>query len=117
TSAMRGRDNRMVTDRELVSELRDLINGEVSAEPATLRRYSRDTSLFEVRPRVVVFPKSATDIEKLVLYSASNPEERLSLTARSGGTDMTGGDLSESIVVDVHRHLTKLGTVRNGEIE
>lgn len=106
-----------MTDQELYRELGELIEGDVAADEGTLAAYSRDTSIFEVRPRVVVFPKHQGDIEKLVLYCSSQPEEKLSLTVRSGGTDMSGGPLSESIVVDVHRYLTRLGSVHGEEIE
>lgn len=106
-----------MTDQELYQELAELIEGDVAADAKTLTAYSRDTSIFEVRPRVVVFPKHQGDIEKLVLYCSSQPEEKLSLTVRSGGTDMSGGPLSESIVVDVHRYLTRLGSVQGDLIE
>jgi FAD/FMN-containing dehydrogenase len=59
----------------------------------------------------VVFPKNNEDIKKLVKFVAENKILRqaqdkpaLSLTARSAGTDMTGGPLTESIVLDFTKH-------------
>jgi FAD/FMN-containing dehydrogenase len=106
-----------VTDQELRDALAGCIEGEVSTHPATLTRYSSDASLFTVRPRVVVYPKNTSDIEKLVRYVAGHPGEKLSLTVRSGGTDMSGGPLSDSIVVDVQRYLNGTGAIKDGEIE
>lgn len=88
--------------------------GDVSDRARVLDAASRDTSLFEVRPSLVVSPKNAADLGILVRHATA---ERLagrpvSLTARSGGSDMTGGPLTESIVVDFTRyfnHIKKIG--------
>ena len=82
--------------------------------PATLLKYSTDASLFFIKPALVVFPKNVEDIKKLVSFvSQEKKKERdVSLTARSAGTDMTGGPLSESIVVEFTKyfnHLLELG--------
>ncbi|MBI4050153.1 MAG: FAD-binding oxidoreductase [Candidatus Doudnabacteria bacterium] len=88
--------------------------GDVSDSPRALDLASRDTSLFEVRPALVVYPKDAADLKILVKHAAAERRAGagVSLTARSGGSDMTGGPLTESIVVDFTRyfnHLKKIG--------
>lgn len=88
-----------------IEEIGKIIKGEVAADADTLSKYSHDASLFEVRPKAVVFPKDSEDIKNLVKFAADNPP--LSLTARSGGTDMTGGPLTESVVLDFTKHFTK----------
>lgn len=84
------------------SNITNLISGAVLTDDPTLTKNSRDASIFEVRPSAVVVPKNVDDLKKLVKFvtdnKTSNPE--LSLTARSGGTDMSGGPLNESIIVD-----------------
>lgn len=97
------RDNRGVK----VTEIQALIKGEAVSDPETLEHYSHDTSLFEVKPSVVIYPKDADDLATLVGYAAKHPGE-LTLTPRSGGTDMTGGPLTEGAVVDVGRHMDRL---------
>jgi FAD/FMN-containing dehydrogenase len=89
---------------DLVKELRQLIRGEVEDSEEVLSRCSRDWSLFRVKPRVVVFPKDEKDVESLVSFVSAKHEERLSLTCRSGGSDMTGGPLSDSIVLDMQKY-------------
>src|SRR3989344_6014519 len=89
-------------------ELKAILKGEVDDSPALLQEYSRDASLFEVRPRAVVFPKDTEDVKALVKFVKEHPKESLSLTCRSGGTDMTGGPLTESIVVDMQRHFNNI---------
>ena len=92
----------------LKEELQSILKGEVADNEATLARYSRDASLFEVKPRLVVFPQDVQDIKNLVSFVSQHPEERLSLTCRGGGSDMTGGPLSESIVLDMTRYFNRI---------
>ena len=99
---------------KLGEEIALFFKGEVFEDEATLETYSRDASLFKVRPKLVVFPKDSEDLEKLVTYindkKLSDPS--LSLTIRAAGSDMTGGPLNESIVVDVSKHINQIGEVR-----
>ncbi|MDA1337434.1 MAG: FAD-binding oxidoreductase [bacterium] len=97
----------------LKEELTAILKGEVENAPETLAAYSKDASLFEVRPRLVVFPKDTEDVKSLVLFVKNHPEEKLSLTCRSGGTDMTGGPLTESIVVDMARYFNNIFEIKN----
>lgn len=95
---------------DIADDLRNVIKGEVQQDESTIEEYSKDASLFKIKPLVVVFPKDVEDISALVKFVAERKKNdpTLSLTVRSGGTDMTGGPLSESIIVDINRHFTKL---------
>lgn len=99
---------------DLKTELTTLDAGDVLSDDETLEKYSRDASLFVVRPTIIVAPKNSSDIQKLVKFVTENKKENLSLTPRSGGTDMTGGPLTESIVVDINQHLNKIKEVGEG---
>ena len=87
--------------------------GEIDDAPATLDLYSHDASMFELRPKLVVKPKDAKDVERLVKLvaakKASNPH--LSLTARSAGTCMSGGAINDSVIVDFLAHFKKIEKV------
>jgi len=100
---------------DIVDDLKDVIKGEIQSDEKTLEEYSKDASLFKVKPLVIVFPKDVEDVSALVKFVAQRKKDdpTLSLTVRSGGTDMTGGPLSESIIVDVNRHLTKFREINN----
>lgn len=89
----------------LKNNLQRIIQGEVLDDPETLAKYSKDASIFEIKPQVVIFPKGVGDIKSAVKYASEN---NLSITSRSGGTDMTGGAIGESIVLDVSKYLNKL---------
>ncbi len=84
--------------------------GELDDSPATIESYSHDASLFEVKPKLVVFPKDAQDVEMLVRIVSENKHKipGLSLTARSAGTDMAGGAINDSIIVDFRKHFTEI---------
>src|SRR3989344_6376671 len=98
-------------------EIQKLFRGEVLDDEGTLRAYSHDASLFEVRPRLVVYPKNSQDLQSLVKWvnecrhSVSTSLETrsvykdLSITVRAAGSDMSGGPLNESIVADVTKHM------------
>jgi len=87
--------------------------GDIDDAPATLDAYSHDASMFELRPKLVVAPKDAKDVETLVtLVAEQKPHQPgLSVTARSAGTDMSGGAINESIIVDFQRYFTKIEAV------
>ena len=92
----------------LKEELKTILKGEVEDSPDILQEYSRDASLFELKPLLVVFPKDTEDVKHLVRFVKEHAEENLSLTVRSGGTDMTGGPLTKSIVVDMARYFNRI---------
>ena len=93
-----------------LEKLASSIDGEIKTDDAALQAASRDTSIFSITPKAVVYPQSSQDIQILVRFANEHPQEKISLTARSGGTDMSGGPLNESIIVDVS-HLNHVITV------
>ena len=100
-----------ISAMSLADDLRKVVRGAVDDAPVTLDKNSRDASLFRVVPKVIVRPADAADICALVNYVTAEKQKKgggLSLTARSAGTDMSGGPLNDSIIVDMAAHLNKL---------
>ena len=91
-------------------EILKFFKGEVEDGEETLKHYSRDASIFDIRPMVVVFPKDSEDVKNLVKWVSENKEKKpeLSITCRCAGTDMSGGSIGESIIMDFTRHMNKL---------
>ncbi|MDB5175951.1 MAG: Oxidoreductase [Candidatus Saccharibacteria bacterium] len=87
--------------------------GELDDTPASRDFYSHDASLFEIKPQLIVFPKDSNDVQILVAHTAKHKKAiaDLSLTARSAGTDMAGGAVNDSVIVDFSKHLNVIGTV------
>ncbi|MGI0133955.1 MAG: FAD-binding oxidoreductase, partial [Candidatus Micrarchaeaceae archaeon] len=93
--------------------------GEVDDALATRDVYSHDASMFEIRPELVVFPKDSADVQTLVRlvhkHKAAMPG--LSVTARSAGTDMAGGAINDSVIVDFKKYFTKIEHVTPAEAQ
>src|SRR3989338_4055248 len=91
---------------KLAEEIRKFFKGEVEEDEKTLKAYSRDASLFEVKPKLVVYPKDSEDLKNLVKWVSAN--SGYSITPRAAGSDMSGGPLNESIIADVTKHMNHI---------
>lgn len=90
------------------NQIQKLIQGEVKSDEETLDSYSSDASIFNIKPSLVVYPKNSEDIKKLIEFVNQHPEQKLSLTARSAGTCMSGGAINESIILDMTKHFNQI---------
>lgn len=98
---------------DLKSQLSQVVSGEVSDSPELLETFSKDASIFVVKPELVVTPKDSEDIQALVRFADDHPEINMSLTPRAAGTCMSGGSLSESVVLDMTKHFNRVIAVGN----
>lgn len=98
----------MINEKEIAS----LIEGDVDSSAPALETASHDASIFEIKPKLVVRPKNSEDVKKLVKYATE--KGGMSLTARSAGTDMSGGPLSESVVVEFTKYFNSVKEVGDG---
>lgn len=100
---------------EIIDELKKVFRGDIENNEQTLKTYSRDASLFEIKPQLVLFPKDSEDVKNAVKWVSKNKDKypTLSITARSAGTDMSGGPLGESIIMDFTRYMNKIIKVEN----
>src|SRR3989344_957117 len=100
-------------------EIQKFFRGEVEDGEETLSKYSRDASIFVVRPKLVLYPLDSEDVKNLTKWVAENKDKykdpemnkdwkNLSITARCAGTDMSGGAIGESLILDFTRHMNKL---------
>ncbi len=94
-------------------QLKKLIKGDVEDDPPIIDRFSRDASLFEVRPEVVVSPKEVGDIKNVVKFVSAEKKNspNISITARSAGTDMSGGPLNDSIILSLTKYFNHVKEV------
>ncbi len=98
---------------DLQSELSKIVAGDVDTSDESRVFYSHDASLFELKPQAIVFPKGSADIQALVAFANTHKKDlpNLSLTARSRGTDMSGGAINDSIIIDTSRYMTAISDV------
>ena len=97
----------------LKEQIKSIITGDVEDSAEAIASHARDASLFEIKPELVVYPKNADDVLKLVAFVAAEKKTNphISITPRSAGTCMAGGSLNDSISLDGMRYLTTMGEV------
>lgn len=95
-------------------ELKQKVNCEIHTEGKEIESHKRDASIFEITPQAVAFPENANQVQDIVKYcndrKGAYPD--LSITARSAGTDMSGGSVGEGIIMDFTRkmnHVLEVG--------
>ncbi len=93
--------------------------GEIVSDIPALDFYSHDASMFEIEPKLIACPLDESDVEILVktVNKLKHITKDLSLTARSGGTCMSGGAINDSVIVDFGKHFTRLQDPSGDSIE
>ncbi len=106
----------MVNQKEII----ELTGCEVEVFPQTLYNVSHDASIFEVKPEALLHPKNVAVLSKLVQYVSDRAGTRsdgmaeMNITARSAGTDMSGGPLGQSLIVDFTKYFNNIKEVGDG---
>ena len=97
----------------LKSAIASVISGDIAIDTPTLMTMSRDTSIFTRTPRMVVYPKNVQDVSALValVAEAKRNGADVSVTARSAGTDMSGGPLTTSILAVFTKYMNTVEAV------
>lgn len=89
-------------------DLNGLLEGEVRCDPLTVAMYSSDSSMYQLAPLGVVYPRCAEDLTILTQYADTH---RLTLTARGAGSGLAGGALGQGLIVDFSRHFNRIRRV------
>jgi FAD/FMN-containing dehydrogenase len=92
----------------LKDDLQKIIKGDILDDPETLEKFSKDASIFVVKPKLIIAPLNPQDIESLVNFVNENPKEHLNITPRAAGTCMSGGPLGNSIVLDMTKYFNQI---------
>ncbi len=90
--------------------LQDHLTGEVMTSGDVRKYFSTDSSVFEVMPSIVVYPRNENDIRKTARFSWQLAERGrvVPITARGLGTDQSGGALGSGVMVVFPAHMNKL---------
>src|SRR5438105_4405113 len=89
----------------LVRHLRKHIAGEVRFDPTYRRLYSTDASIYQIEPLGVVIPRTVQDIVATVQIAA---EMHIPITARGGGTSLSGQSIGPGVVLDCSKYLNAI---------
>ncbi len=95
-------------------KIKQFFRGDIDDSEKILASHSRDASLFDVRPKLVVYPKNVEDVSALVKFVSEQKkiDPTISITARSAGTCMSGGSLNDSISLDCMRYLNMASDIK-----
>ncbi len=113
----------LVNYHKIIEDIEKLIKGDISTSTKDLKRVSTDASLFTIKPQFVIYPLDKFDIQAVVRYvkkiKEAEPEKykTLSITVRAAGTDMSGGPLNDSIIMDVTKYMQNFDKVEGNTIE
>jgi FAD/FMN-containing dehydrogenase/Fe-S oxidoreductase len=92
----------------LVRYLRRHVRGEVRFDDTSRRLYATDASHYQIQPLGVVLPKTADDLTVTVQIAA---DLNVPITARGGGTSLSGQSIGPGIVIDCSKYLNAVGEV------
>ncbi|APT84727.1 FAD-binding and (Fe-S)-binding domain-containing protein [Corynebacterium aquilae] len=99
------------TPEQLKNDLIELLGPDnVLTRISDLVRYASDASPYRQVPQVVVQPRNATDLSKLMVFAR---EHKRNLVFRSGGTSLNGQAMTDDILVDTKTHFRGM-EVRDG---
>lgn len=102
------RDWETLRRESLIGYLRKHIAGEVRFDGTSRRLYSTDASIYQIEPLGVVLPRSLDDLVAVVQICS---EMRVPLTARGGGTSLSGQSIGPGVIVDCSKYLNAIGPI------
>lgn len=99
---------------DIYTQLSKKIKGEAIFDETRRLDYSRDASIYELLPEVVLSPKDTSDIEKIVSFVSQHKTSHpsLAITPRSAGTDMSGAAIGSSVLLDMPTHFNKIQNLK-----
>src|SRR5579862_9083852 len=98
-------DFRELRHAELQRQLRQHVDGEVRFDESSWVLYSTDASIYQIKPTGVVIPRTAEALTTAVRIAL---ELRIPITARGGGTSLSGQSIGSGLIVDCSKYLNKV---------
>ena len=95
-------------DKVLLKELEKDLDGELKIDALSKTLYATDASVYRKIPLAVAFPRTISDIKKLIHFATKNG---VGLIPRTAGTSLAGQCVGEGIVVDVSKYFTKIVSI------
>jgi FAD/FMN-containing dehydrogenase/Fe-S oxidoreductase len=89
----------------LARHLRRHLQGEARFDLASRKLYSTDASIYQIEPLGVVIPKTVDDVQTAVQIAG---EMEVPITARGGGTSLSGQSIGPGIVLDLSKNLNAI---------
>jgi FAD/FMN-containing dehydrogenase/Fe-S oxidoreductase len=88
------------------------LEGELKYDNSTRTIYATDASVYKEEPQAVVWPKSSSDIRKILQFAL---KQKSSIILRAGGTSLAGQVVGSGIIVDISRYMNKILEINKEE--
>lgn len=82
--------------------------GEIETDSALRAAMSTDNSVYQIAPDLIVAPRDADDLVRLMAVIETPAFAGIAVTARGGGTGTNGQSLNHGVIVDLRRHMNRL---------
>jgi FAD/FMN-containing dehydrogenase/Fe-S oxidoreductase len=96
------------TATRVESLLRRDVDGDVCFDDYSRHLFSRDASMYSIRPLGVVFPRHANDVTAVVTVAE---ECGVPIVARGAGTSLAGQTVGPGIVLDLSRYMNRIRSI------
>jgi FAD/FMN-containing dehydrogenase len=95
---------------KIAQYLSEHILGEVTSAESVRKRFSRDGSILNITPELIVHPRVTNDIRKVARFTWQLAEKGhvMPITARGGGSNQTGASIGKGIIVNTVAHLNNI---------
>jgi len=83
-------------------------SGEVDTSYATRIVTATDNSIYQELPQALLFPRSIHDVQQIFTLANESRYRAIKFTPRGGGTGTNGQSLTNSLVIDLSRHMREI---------
>lgn len=105
TARLERADESAVGNDALARRLAQDLDGEVRFDDYSRHLFSRDASMYAIRPVGVVFPRHAEDVVAAVCAAR---DHGVSIVPRGAGTSLAGQTVGPGLVLDFSRHMNRI---------
>lgn len=92
----------------LVRHLRKHTSGEVRFDETSRHLYATDASHYQIHPLGIAIPRTTDDLTATIQIAA---DLAIPITARGGGTSLSGQSIGPGLVIDCSKYLGRIGEV------
>lgn len=95
---------------KIAAYLQGHLSGEVLVSESVRDFFAHDASILELKPSIVVYPRTTSDIRKIARFTWQLAEKGhvLAMTARGSGTDQTGAAIGKGMSLVFPAHMNKI---------
>lgn len=95
---------------KIAQYLNEHILGEVYTADAIRKKFSRDGSILNITPEMVINPRVTNDIRKIARFTWQLAEKGhvLPMTMRGSGSDKNGAAIGKGIIINTLAHMNKI---------